>query len=198
MEFRQLEFIKSAVNVSGAPADQLPWLGLAGRSNVGKSSLLNALAGRKKLARVAANPGKTRMLNFYLLPGVAYLVDLPGYGFAAVSKEEKARWGAMMEAFFANAVLLKAALLIVDARHEPSRDDCQMRDYLLATGKPFAVVGNKIDKLKPSQLPAARQVIEGFADEQPCCFFSAEKGTGRDELTAQIGRLLGLGEDNHD
>lgn len=197
IDFSKLSFDKSAVKVANAPPLQLPWIALAGRSNVGKSSLINALANRKKLARVAATPGKTALLNFYNVADQLFLVDLPGYGFAAVSKQEKTRWAAMMEAFFAQAVLLKAALLIVDARHEPSKDDVHMRDYLTTTGLDFVIVANKFDKLKPSEHAAARERIEAFAQGTPFLFFSAEKDIGRTELKHILHQMLTIEDENH-
>ncbi|MCL2547241.1 MAG: ribosome biogenesis GTP-binding protein YihA/YsxC [Oscillospiraceae bacterium] len=187
--FHTLTFIKSAVKVDGAPPDPVPWICMAGRSNVGKSSLINALANRKKLARVAATPGKTALLNFFDLDNKAMLVDLPGYGFAAVSKQEKARWGVMMEEFFQKAVKLRGAVLIVDARHEPSKDDVQMRDYMLSSNLPFVLAANKADKLKGRDKPLAAQRMEEFAQGHPYYFCSAEKKTGLDELKAAMTAL---------
>jgi len=188
--FHTLEFVKSAAKIDGAPPEPFSWVCMAGRSNVGKSSLINALANRKKLAKVAATPGKTALLNFYNLGNKAMLVDLPGYGFANVSKQEKARWGEMMEEFFEKAVQLRGAVLIVDARHEPSRDDVVMRDYFIDAELPFCVVVNKYDKLKPREKAAATQRIANFAQEHPFYFCSAEKKTGLDEIKSAIGELL--------
>jgi len=190
--FTQMQFIKSAAQIEQAPVTALPWICMAGRSNVGKSSLINKLANRKRLAKVAATPGKTALLNFYDLGGLAMLVDLPGYGFANVSKAEKARWGAMMENFFAKAANLKATCLIIDARHEPSRDDVDMRDYLLARDLPFVVLCNKIDKLNASQKAEAQSRAEFFAAGNPYVLCSAEKGTAISDVQALVVELLGI------
>jgi GTP-binding protein len=192
IRFEQTEFIKSATGLAACPADGLPWLALAGRSNVGKSSVINNITGRKKLARTANTPGKTAYLNFYCVDGRFYFVDLPGYGFASVSKTEKLRWAGMMEEFYQKAEALKATLLIVDARHPPTADDIQMAEYMESRGMPYGVIANKWDKLKPSQREDARQRMTAFAASRPLVLHSAENGTGREETRVMTAKLIGF------
>ena len=160
-------------------------IALAGRSNVGKSSLVNALARRKQLAKISATPGKTRSINFYrVAPDGFSLVDLPGYGYARVSKAEQQRWGALMETYFAMD-LLTLGIQIVDIRHKPTRDDMTMAEWFRASGKPWVIIANKLDKIKKSQLEGniaeIRQTLL-LPEEVPVIPFSAEKGFGRDEV----------------
>lgn len=160
-------------------------IALAGRSNVGKSSLVNALARRKQLAKISATPGKTRSINFYrVAPDGFSLVDLPGYGYARVSKAEQQRWGALMETYFAMN-LLTLGIQIVDIRHKPTRDDMTMAEWFRASGKPWVIIANKLDKIKKSQLEGniaeIRQTLL-LPEEVPVIPFSAEKGFGRDEV----------------
>jgi GTP-binding protein len=190
--FRQTSFIKSAPGLAACPDDGLPWLALAGRSNVGKSSVINNITERKKLARTACTPGKTAFLNFYRVDGLFYFVDLPGYGFASVSKTEKQRWAGMMEEFYQKAEALKATLLIVDARHPPTADDRQMAEYMTDRGLPYGVIANKWDKLKPSQRDEAKQRLAEFAAGRPLVLHSAEDGTGREDARDMIAKLMTL------
>ena len=160
-------------------------IALAGRSNVGKSSLVNALARRKQLAKISATPGKTRSINFYRVdPDGFSLVDLPGYGYARVSKAEQQRWGALMETYFAMD-LLTLGIQIVDIRHKPTRDDMTMAEWFRASGKPWVIIANKLDKIKKSQLEGniaeIRQTLL-LPEKVPVIPFSAEKGFGRDEV----------------
>ena len=162
---------------------------LAGRSNVGKSSLINALAVRKKLAKVSATPGKTRSINFYRVqPHNFFLVDLPGYGYARVSKAEQQRWGALMETYFAMG-LLTLGIQIVDIRHKPTRDDMTMAEWFRASRRPWVIIANKLDKIKKSQLEGniaeIRQTLL-LPEEVPVIPFSAEKGMGREEVLSII------------
>ena len=189
MNMKNIEFYTGAVNLAGCPKDNLPWLALAGRSNVGKSSLINSLAGRKKLARVANTPGKTAMLNFYKTDDF-YIVDLPGYGYAAVSKAESLRWAYMMEDFFANAQNLRAALLILDARRIPSADDRQMMDYLTRRDMPFGIIANKADKLNKSERKNVENELASFADGQPVVFCSAWRGENIAGVKELINKLF--------
>ena len=173
-------------------------IALAGRSNVGKSSLVNALARRKQLAKISATPGKTRSINFYRVdPDGFSLVDLPGYGYARVSKAEQQRWGALMETYFAMD-LLTLGIQIVDIRHKPTRDDMTMAEWFRASGKPWVIIANKLDKIKKSQLEGniaeIRQTLL-LPEEVPVIPFSAEKGFGRDEVLNPIfEHVCGKGE----
>ena len=184
IRFERVEFIRSAVKPADFLRDGLPQLAFAGRSNVGKSSVLNRLVNRKNFARVGASPGKTSQVNYFRLDEAGYLVDLPGYGYAKVSKEERDRWGRLMESYFASG-LITAGVMIVDARHAPTADDVTMRTWFQEAACPLVVVANKLDKLKKSEIvPNLEQIRQVLAlpEEVPVVPFSAEKGTGREEL----------------
>ena len=188
------EFIRSAVKAADFPRDNLPQVVFAGRSNVGKSSVINKLVRRKNLARVGAAPGKTTHINYFLIDKKFYLVDLPGYGYAKVSKEERARWGRLIESWFADTELMTLGVQIVDARHKPTADDCTMAEWFKSCGKPFTIVANKTDKLKKSEiepnLARIRETLE-LDDSTPVIRFSAEKGDGRQELLELVLRHMG-------
>ena len=192
MNFNKVEFVLSAASREGFLRDGLPQLAFAGRSNVGKSSVINRLVNRKNFARVGASPGKTSQINYFLLDGRAYLVDLPGYGYAKVSKAERDRWGRLMEAYFASG-LITAGVQIVDARHKPTADDVTMVNWFYDTGCPVIVVANKLDKLKRSEiepnLQRIRETLE-LREEDRLVAFSAERGDGREELTAALEAVL--------
>ena len=183
-----VEFLRSAVKESDFPADTLPQIVFAGKSNVGKSSVINKLLGRKNFARVSAQPGKTVHINYFVIDKQMYLVDLPGYGYARVSKAEQQRWGELMELYFAKG-LLTLGIQIVDIRHKPTRDDVTMADWFRASDRPWVVIANKLDKIKKSQrednLAVIRQTLL-LPEEVPVIPFSAEKGDGRDEVLALI------------
>ena len=148
INFNKAEFVLSAVKASTFIRDGKPQVTFAGRSNVGKSSVINRLLGRKNFARVGATPGKTNQINYFDIDGKLYFTDLPGYGYAKVSKEERDRWGRLMESYFAEPELITLGVLIVDARHKPTADDVTMCDWFKGTGCPVIVVANKLDKLK--------------------------------------------------
>ena len=179
------EFVRSAVKKADFPRDQLPQIVFAGRSNVGKSSVINKILNRKNLARVGAAPGKTTHINYFLIDKKFYLVDLPGYGYAKVSKEEKARWGKLIESWFADTELMTLGVQIVDARHKPTADDCTMAEWFKSCGKPYIVVANKLDKLKKSEIEGnvarIRETL-GLDEDAVVIPFSAEKGDGRQAL----------------
>lgn len=184
MNFQNVEFLLSAANKEAFPKNRLPEIAFAGKSNVGKSSVINRLLQRKNFARVGDKPGKTIHVNYFLLDRKCYLVDLPGYGFAQVSKQEKQRWGKLMEDYFA-AGRITLGVLIVDYRHPPTNNDITMANWFLQSGCPFVVVANKMDKLKKSDLePNLKTIREDLAlpPEVKILPFSAEKGNGRDEL----------------
>lgn len=188
MNFQNVEFLISAASPKDFPANRLPEIAFAGKSNVGKSSVINRLLQRKNFARVGDKPGKTIHVNYFTLDRKCYLVDLPGYGFAKVSQSEKERWGKLMEDYFA-ASRITLGILIVDYRHPPTNNDITMARWFLDSGCPFAVVANKMDKLKKSELEPnlklIRQDLE-LPDTCPVIPFSAEKGDGRDALVKLI------------
>ena len=183
-----VEFLRSAVKESDFPRDGLPQAVFAGKSNVGKSSVINKLLNRKNFARVSAQPGKTIHINYFVIDKQMYLVDLPGYGYARVSKVEQQRWGELMETYFAEG-LLTLGIQIVDIRHKPTRDDVTMADWFRASGQPWVVIANKLDKIKKSQLEGNLAVIRQtllLPEDVPVIPFSAEKGDGRDQVLALI------------
>ncbi len=183
------QFVRSAARSSDLPRDGLPQVVFAGRSNVGKSSVINRLLDRRNFARVGSAPGKTTHINYFLIDRKLYLVDLPGYGYAKVSKQERDRWGRLIEAWFADSSRMALGMLIVDARHKPTADDCAMAQVFLSSGKPFIVVANKLDKLKKSEIEGnAAQIRDTLTlpDAVPLILFSAEKGDGRGELLGEI------------
>ena len=188
MNFQNVEFVKSAASAADFPKNRLPEIAFAGKSNVGKSSVINRLLQRKNFARVGDKPGKTVHVNYFLLDKKCYLVDLPGYGFAKVSQQEKERWGKLMDTYFA-AGRIDLGVLIVDYRHPPTNNDITMASWFIQTGCPFVVVANKMDKLKKSELePNLRTIREDLELPESCPVipFSAEKGEGRDALVRQI------------
>ena len=187
MEIRSADFITS-MNSYRTPDPALPQLAVAGKSNVGKSSLINSLCMRKNLAKVGATPGKTRLINLFKLNSAFYLVDLPGYGFAKVQKEEILRWGTMMEDYFHLSQELCLTLHLVDIRHEPTADDVSMNQFLRSTGRPFIVVATKCDKISRGARMKYLAPICRKLQVQPwqviCC--SAETHDGRKELLDAI------------
>ena len=183
------EFVKSAAAPAQFVQSAMPRIAFAGKSNVGKSSVINRLLNRKNFARVGSEPGKTIHVNYFLIDGKVYFIDLPGYGFAKVSRAEKERWAKLMEDFFTGKDLYDRGVLIVDARHKPTADDVTMAAYFKSTGADFIVVANKLDKLKKSEiepnLKLIRETLE--LDESVMLIpFSAEKGLGREELLQAI------------
>ena len=183
------EFIKSAADPSGFIRDELPNIVFSGKSNVGKSSVINRLLNRKNFARVGQSPGKTIHVNYFLIDGKVYFVDLPGYGYAKVSIKERERWGKLMERFFATEGLIDLGVMIVDSRHKPTADDVTMAQWFKSTQCPMVVVANKCDKLKKSEvepnMALIRETLE-LSDEVVLIPFSAEKGNGKDALMAEI------------
>lgn len=194
MNIHNVEFIRSVVSVADCPKDPLPQIAFAGKSNVGKSSVINRLLQRRNFARVGQAPGKTTHINFFKLDEKAYLVDLPGYGYAKVSEKEKARWGRLMEAYFAAPDTMDYGVMIVDSRHKPTANDITMAECFKATGKPFVIVANKLDKLKKSEiepnLACIRATLE-LPENVEIIPFSAENGAGRDALLAFVLRAVG-------
>ena len=187
MNYNKADFIASYGISNQLPESDRPELSFSGRSNVGKSSLINKLCNRKNLARVSSTPGKTATINFYEVDN-CYFVDLPGYGYAKVSRGEKERWSKLMEAYFA-AALMDLGVLLVDARHNPTMNDCTMAAWFRHAGCPFVVVANKLDKLKKSEIQSNLNQIRldlELPQNCPVIPFSAEKGTGREELLSVI------------
>lgn len=187
MNFQNAAFELSAGTAGQLPRADLPEIAFSGRSNVGKSSLLNKLVNRKALARTSATPGKTATINFYKLAACRF-VDLPGYGYAKVSKSEKERWAALVNGYFQQERPLALVLQLVDMRHNPTADDLQMIDFLRAGGYPFAVVCTKSDKLNKSETAAQTELFSGLFAEKGIAFypFSAVRGTGLEEIKALI------------
>lgn len=183
------EFIKSAASASDFIRSEIPAIVFSGKSNVGKSSVINRLLCRKNFARVGQSPGKTIHVNYFLIDEKAYFVDLPGYGYAKVSRSEKERWGKLMESFFAAEGLITLGVMIVDSRHKPTADDVTMAQWFAAAECPLVIVANKADKLKKSEIEPNLALIRttlSLPNEVPVVLFSAEKGTGRDALMTEI------------
>ncbi|MBQ6465117.1 MAG: YihA family ribosome biogenesis GTP-binding protein [Oscillospiraceae bacterium] len=192
LNVNRAEFLLSAADPKQFLRTPLPAVAFAGKSNVGKSSVINRLLNRKNFARVGASPGKTVHVNYFRIDDKLLLIDLPGYGYAKVSQGERERWGKLMESFFA-AGLFDLGVMIVDARHKPTADDVTMADWFKRSGCAFVVVANKLDKLKKSEIEPNLALIRStlaLPEETPLLPFSAEKGTGREELLARIVELV--------
>lgn len=193
LNLNRAEFIKSAADPGGFLKTNAPCIIFAGKSNVGKSSVINRILNRKNFARVGAHPGKTIHVNYFLIDEKVYFVDLPGYGYASVAKSERERWGKMMESFFSDPSLIDLGVMIVDARHKPTKDDVTMADWFHSTGCRLVVVANKIDKLKKSEITSNLALIRetlSLAPDSALIPFSAEKGTGRDSLLAELLKVV--------
>ena len=178
---------------SSFPENTLPEIAFAGKSNVGKSSLINAIMNRKSLARTSSQPGKTQTINFYNVNDAFYLVDLPGYGYAKVNEEVKAKWGKMVERYLRQAKQLRAVFLLIDIRHEPSANDRQMYDWIISQGYHPIIIATKLDKLKRSQVPSALKTVrEGLKAEKGTLIlpFSALTKQGREEIYEVIDGLI--------
>lgn len=188
MNFNNVEFLISAARPTDFPANRLPEIAFAGKSNVGKSSVINRILNRKNFARVGDKPGKTIHVNYFTVDKTCYFVDLPGYGYAKVSQAEKDRWSRLMEDYFA-AGRIDLGVLIVDARHAPTNNDITMARWFLDCDCPFVVVANKLDKLKKSEIIPNLQTIREdleLPEDCPVIPFSAEKGNGKDDLIRYI------------
>jgi GTP-binding protein len=193
INLHNVEFIKSAPNEQDLVADGLPQIVFSGKSNVGKSSVINKLLNRKNFARVANSPGKTVHINYFLLDKRAYFVDLPGYGYAKVAKTEQMRWSKLMESYFNGKDHITLGVMIVDSRHKPTNDDITMAQWFKSTLCPLVVVANKIDKVKNSEkdtnIKLIRETLD-FPEDIPVIPFSAEKGTNRDILLSRIFQAI--------
>ena len=193
LNVNKAEFIKSAASPNQFIRSSTPSVVFAGKSNVGKSSVINRMLNRKNFARVGASPGKTIHVNYFLIDGRVYFVDLPGYGYAKVSQAERDRWGKLMEQFFAAEGLIDLGVMIVDARHKPTADDVTMAEWFKNSGCRLVVVANKLDKLKKSEIEPNMALIRQALDlpeEVLLIPFSSEKGQGRDALMAEIMKEL--------
>ena len=189
MKVNNVELLISAVRPAQYPEGDLPEFALAGRSNVGKSSFINKMIGRKSMARISSKPGKTQTLNFYKLEEDLLFVDVPGYGYAKVSKSERAAWGKMIETYITSRSVLKAVLLIVDLRHPPTADDCMMYDFLKHYNIPCIVISTKADKIPKGKWDKHKKIVREKLDMEkgdPLVVFSSETGLGFDAAWAEI------------
>ena len=193
INLQKAEFLRSAADLSGLPKDGLAQVVFAGRSNVGKSSVINCLLGRKSLARTSSMPGKTANINLYAIDRKLYFTDLPGYGFAQVSQRERQRWGDLMDSYFTGCRDIALGILVVDLRHKPTEDDVAMAAVFRELKLPFVVCANKADKLGKSQIDACTALIcETLAvEKETLIVFSAVKGTGKQELLSEIFAHIG-------
>ena len=180
---------------SRLPDTDRPQVAFAGKSNVGKSSLINALMNRKSLARTSSQPGKTQTINFYNINDTLFLVDLPGYGYAKVSLAEKEKWGKLIERYLHTSGSLKAVFLLIDIRHAPSANDRQMYEWIMANGYEPVIIATKLDKIKRSQTAACIKAVReglGMKNDQRLIPFSAETKQGREEIWTLIEELTGM------
>lgn len=178
---------------SKLPAEELPEIAFAGRSNVGKSSLINSLLNRKNLARTSSSPGKTVTINFYIINEMFYFVDLPGYGYAKASLQERAKWGKMIEKYLSTRDVLRAVVLLVDIRHAPTKDDVMMYEWIVANGLKPIIVATKLDKIKRSQKDKNLKIVRetlGAEKDVKIVPYSSETKAGRDELLMILNKLL--------
>ena len=193
LNINRVEFIRSAAGPEQFIRSSIPAGVFAGKSNVGKSSVINCVLNRKNFARTGSTPGKTVHINYFLIDGKVYFLDLPGYGFASVSREEKARWGVLMEQFFSEKDLYSLGVLIVDARHEPTNDDIGMAALFHRATVPYLVLANKTDKLKNGVIEQNLEMIRqklALEETIPLLPFSAQNGQGRDLLLSYLMKLL--------
>lgn len=189
MEIKQAEFVISAVNPKQYPTDDKGEIAFVGRSNVGKSSLINSLTNRKKLVKVSSTPGKTRLINFFIINKEFYFVDLPGYGYAKVSKKEKVDWGKTIEQYLLDRPQLKKIMLLVDSRHKPTGDDIMMYNWIKHYGYNCTVVATKCDKLNRSELNKSKKVIKealNMGQDEKIIYYSTLKKVGREDLLSDI------------
>ncbi|HWI46858.1 MAG TPA: ribosome biogenesis GTP-binding protein YihA/YsxC [Rummeliibacillus sp.] len=189
MKVNNVEMVISAVRPAQYPEDGLPEFALAGRSNVGKSSFINRMIGRKSMARISSKPGKTQTLNFYKIEEQLFFVDVPGYGYAKVSKTEREAWGKMIEQYITGRGVLKAVVQIIDIRHEPTDDDCMMYDFLKHYNIPTIVVATKADKIKKGNYAKHIKMVKDVLDmapNDPIILFSSEKGMGMEQAWEEI------------
>ena len=197
MKIKNVELETVCGITSKLPDNQRPEVAFAGKSNVGKSSLINALMNRKSLARTSSQPGKTQTINFYNINSELYFVDLPGYGYAKVSKEEKEKWGRMIENYLHKSRQLRAVFLLIDIRHEPTKNDVNMYEWIVDNGYEPIIIATKLDKIKRSQLQKNVKIIKDTLRVKPGTAiipFSAETKQGREEIYELIDQILEEGD----
>jgi GTP-binding protein len=195
MKIKEAVYELSAVKFDQYPQNGLPEIALVGRSNVGKSSLINRLINRKNLARTSSHPGKTRTLNFYRINELFYFVDLPGYGYAKVSQDLRQQWGKMIEKYLIERKELQGVIQLIDIRHPPSEDDCYMQDWLAHHNFHRIVVATKADKIPRGKWQKHLTVIKkelSLKPEVPLILFSAEKGDGAEEVSRWLEKTLAI------
>jgi GTP-binding protein len=193
MEVHNVELVISAVRPAQYPETELPEFALAGRSNVGKSSFINKLIGRKSMARISSKPGKTQTLNFYKIEEELFFVDVPGYGYAKVSKTEREAWGKMIETYITSREQLRAVIQIVDLRHAPSKDDQMMYDFMKHYNIPCIIIATKADKIPKGKWDKHKKIVRETLDMEkgdPLIVFSSETGLGKDEAWKQIEKRM--------
>ncbi|NLV22207.1 MAG: YihA family ribosome biogenesis GTP-binding protein [Syntrophomonadaceae bacterium] len=193
MVVKKAEFVSSFVDIKSLPADNLPEIALVGRSNVGKSSLINKLVNRKNLAKSSSTPGKTRTLNYYLINGAFYMVDLPGYGYARVSKQEQNKWGKTIEKYLSSRQQLRGVIQLLDIRHPPTENDIMMKQWLEHHQIPILLIATKTDKVsrneKNKNLAVIKKALDLEPDQSPITF-SAENGEGVNEVKEALEEIL--------
>lgn len=193
MKIRQAEYVLSAINSSQYPQSSQPEIALVGRSNVGKSSFINKFLQRKNLARTSSTPGKTQTINFYQINGAWFFVDLPGYGFARVSKKTKSLWEQFIEEYLYTRQQLAAIIQVVDIRHTPTEDDILMQEWLVAQGLPYLIIATKADKLSRSKQLRQKEKIKNvlhLGEDFSLIIFSAVTGEGREEVAAWLEQYV--------
>lgn len=193
MKVHNVEMVISAVRPEQYPEDGLPEFALAGRSNVGKSSFINRMIGRKALARISSKPGKTQTLNFYKIEEQLFFVDVPGYGYAKVSKTEREAWGKMIERYLTGREMLRAVIQIIDLRHPPTADDCMMYDFLKHYNIPCIVIATKADKIPKGKWDKHKKIVKGKLDmvsTDPLIVFSSEIGLGFEQAWEEIEKRM--------
>ena len=199
LQIKKAEFVCSFVDIKNLPEDNLPEIALVGRSNVGKSSLINKVVNRKNLAKSSSTPGKTRMLNYYIMNDEWYMVDLPGYGFAKVSKVEREKWGKMVESYLSSRQQLRGVVQLLDIRHPPSQNDILMKEWLEHYERPILMVATKADKVsrneKQKNMAVIRKTLQLRPDQKPI-LFSAQSGEGVEEVKAALAQILEPPEDS--
>ncbi|WP_028982594.1 ribosome biogenesis GTP-binding protein YihA/YsxC [Sporolactobacillus terrae] len=193
MKIKQADYVISAVGPAQYPTEGFPEIALSGRSNVGKSSFINTMLNRRNLVRISEKPGKTQKLNYFIVNGSFYFVDVPGYGYAKVSKKDREAWGRMLEKYFAERQELSAVVHLVDLRHPPSKQDIQMHEFLTYYRHPVITIATKTDKIPKSKFQKHKQIIRrdlGLKPDDPLILFSSFNGMGKEEAWRAIESFL--------